>query len=377
MGVVVRQKVKGKGKPWWVFVAHENKRKSTRVGDKTAAEAVAKEIEQQLAKGDFQIGAKRQIPAFGVYAREWLDKETHLKYSSHKGYESLLKIHLGPILDWPVDEVTRPELKNLISEKLKAGLSANTVRNIKSLISGILSDALENGLIAANPASRLGRMIKGKEQKADVNPLTREEARDFLGSVAKYSPRYYPFFLCALRTGMRLGELLALEWGDLDFRGGFIEVRRAHVKGQITTPKNGKSRRIDMSPQLAEILKTLRTEQKKEALAKGWGEVPELIFVNEEGRLINAFNLRPRVFHRALEKAGLRRIRIHDLRHTFASLLIQQGESLAYVRDQLGHSSIQITVDIYGHLEPGKNRQAVAQLDDDVSTTYGQKAGCI
>src|SRR5208282_4686276 len=117
-----------------------------------------------------------------------------------------------------------------------------------------------------------------------------------------------------------------------------------------------KSRRVDMSPQLAEILKTLRTEQKKEALAKGWGDVPELIFVNEEGRLINAFNLRPQVFHRALEKAGLRHIRIHDLRHTFASLLIQQGENLAYVRDQLGHSSIQITVDTYGHLVPGANR---------------------
>jgi integrase len=92
--------------------------------------------------------------------------------------------------------------------------------------------------------------------------------------------------------------------------------------------------------------------------------------------MINSFNLRPRVFHAALEKAGLRRIRIHDLRHTFASLLLQNGESIVYVKDQLGHGSISITVDTYGHLVPGANRQAVDRLDDNFSGTYGQEAGC-
>lgn len=111
-------------------------------------------------------------------------------------------------------------------------------------------------------------------------------------------------------------------------------------------------------------------------LAKGWKDVPELVFVNEEGNVIDDVNLRKRVFNKALEKAGMRRIRLHDLRHTFASLLIQNGESLAYVKDQLGHHSIQITVDIYGHLVPGANRQAVDRLDDDLSTSYGQKVGC-
>jgi integrase len=168
-----------------------------------------------------------------------------------------------------------------------------------------------------------------------------------------------------------------LEWGDIDFRDGFIEVRRAYTKGQLTTPKNGKSRRVDMSHQLSEILKELRTDRKREALAKGWGEVPELVFLNYEGRMINSFNLRPRVFHAALEKAGLRRIRIHYLRHTFASLLLQNGESIVYVKDQLGHGSISITVDTYGHLVPGANRQAVDRLDDNFSGTYKKNEGCV
>jgi integrase len=378
MGVLVRQRPKGKGNPWWVFINHDGERQAKKIGDKAAAEAVASEIRERLAKGDFQVKQKK-VPTFGEYAYKWLDgyAETHLKYSTCKGYDCILRIHLQPLMDRQIDQITRTEIKDLIYAKLKDGLAPATVSRIKALISGVLSHALEDELVAANLASRLGRQIKGKDRKADVNPLTREEARALLETLTEHYPRYSAFFLCALRTGMRLGELRGLEWGDIDFRGGFIEVRRAHVKGQDTTPKNGKSRRVDMSPQLATMLKKLRTERKREALARKWGEVPERVFVNEAGQVIDEGNLRRRVFYPALAKTGLRHIRIHDLRHTFASMLIQNGESLAYVKDQLGHHSIQITVDIYGHLVPGANRQAVARLDDDVSTTYGQKTGCV
>jgi len=379
MGVTVRQKVKGKGKPWWVFIAHNGKRKSIRVGDRTAADALAGKIQEKLKAGELQIAPEKKTPTFGEYARKYLDGygETHLKYSTWKSYQLILKNHLALFEDRPLDRIIRPEIKELIYEKLKSGLAPNSVKNIKNFLSGVLSHAIEDGLLMANPVSRLGKLIKTKERKADVTPLTRDEAQALLEAVGKHYPRYHPFFLCALRTGMRLGELLALEWGDIDFRGGFIEVRRGYTRGKMDTPKNRKSRRVDMSRQLSETLKELRTDRKREALAKGWGEVPELVFLNYEGRIINSFNLRPRVFHAALEKAGLRRIRIHDLRHSFASMLLQNGESLVYVKDQLGHSSIQITVDTYGHLVPGANRGAVDKLDDALLTTYGEKAGCV
>ena len=378
MGVLVRQRPKGKGNPWWVFINHDGERQAKKIGDKAAAEAVAKGIRERLAQGDFQIRQKK-VSTFGEYARKWLDgyAETHLKYSTCKGYDCILRIHLQPLMDRQIDQIARTEIKDLIYAKLKDGLAPATVSRIKAVISGVLSHALEDGLVSANPASRLGRQIKGKDRKADINPLTREEARALLATIAEHHPRYYTFFMCALRTGMRLGELRGLEWGDIDFRGGFIEVRQAYVKGQITTPKNHKRRRVDMSPQLAETLKALRTERKKESLAKGWKERPEWVFVNDVGQVIDEGNLRGRVFYPALAKTGLRHIRIHDLRHTFASMLLQNGESLVYVKDQLGHSSIQITVDIYGHLVPGANRQAVARLDDDVSITYSQKVGCV
>ena len=157
---------------------------------------------------------------------------------------------------------------------------------------------------------------------------------------------------------------MGLYKGDIDFHSRFAEVRRNYVDGTLTTPKSGKGRRVDLSVHLTDTLKALLLERKKETLQKGWGEVPPWVFTSEVGTMMDPDNFRKRVWPKLLAKAGLRQVRIHDLRHTFASLLIQQGESLAYIRDQLGHHSIQITVDTYGHLVPGGNRQAVDRLDD-------------
>ena len=101
-------------------------------------------------------------------------------------------------MDQPFDQITRPELREMIYEKLKAGLSPKTVNNIKALISSVLSHAFEDELITVNPASRLGRFIKAKDRKAEINPLTRDEARALLEVLADRSPRYYPFFLVRL-----------------------------------------------------------------------------------------------------------------------------------------------------------------------------------
>ena len=130
----------------------------------------------------------------------------------------------------------------------------------------------------------------------------------------------------------------------------------------------------DMSSQLTETLRALLTARKAEALRCAWGGVPDWVFCNEDGCPLDGENLRHRAFYRVLASTGLRRVRFHDLRHTFASLLIAQGESLAYVRDQLGHASIQLTVDTYGHLVPGANRQAVDQLDDVAGATIRNPA---
>jgi len=157
---------------------------------------------------------------------------------------------------------------------------------------------------------------------------------------------------------------LALKWGDLDFNGRFIEVKRSVVRDKITTPKNGKTRRVDMSLQLLETLKTHEIVCKKKGVALGLGDLPEYVFTSREGRLIDKNNWRRRVFYKVLKKAKFRQIRIHDLRHTYATLRISKGDNIADVSNQLGHHSVKLTMDVYYQWFPGKKKEEVDGLDD-------------
>ena len=200
--------------------------------------------------------------------------------------------------------------------------------------------------------------------------MTRQESESFLAAVQEFCPDWYPFFLTALRAGLRKGELIALKWGDIQFGDSerdsnrYIRVQRNYSFGVFTTPKNKKSRRVDMSRQLRATLIELREQRMLEAFLGGKTSISdELVFPSQAGTPIKPDNLSVRYMEPALEKAGLHHFRFHDLRHTFGSLLIQGGASLAYVKEQMGHSSIQVTVDIYGHLIPGADISCVDQLD--------------
>jgi integrase len=165
-------------------------------------------------------------------------------------------------------------------------------------------------------------------------------------------------------------HVVAFQWSALDFHGRFIEVKRSWAKGKLTTPKNSQHRRVDMSRMFAETLASLQVTRKKQTLQQGWKELPSWVFISQIGTMLNPDNFRHRVWGKLLTKAGLRHIRVHDLRHTFASLLIQQCESLAYVKEQMGHHSIRITVNTYGHLVPGGNKAAVDRLDEPSVTSH-------
>jgi len=189
-----------------------------------------------------------------------------------------------------------------------------------------------------------------------------------LKAAKEHLPRFYPFLFTAFRTGMRQGELVALEWAAIDWRGKFIEVGRSYRKGVFSTTKSGKIRRVDMSDQLAAVL----TEHRKVlavAALKAGKPMQELVFPSTTWTPMDPGHIR-RDFNAVLKKAEMRRIRFHDTRHTFASLLLRKGESPVYVQHQLGHHDISMTVGTYGHLIPGENRQAVNRLDDP-----GWKAG--
>lgn len=184
-------------------------------------------------------------------------------------------------------------------------------------------------------------------------------------------PEYHPLFLMAFCAGLRRGELVAVQWGDIQFgrdehdANRFIVVQHNYVRREHTTTKSKKSRRVDLSRELRRVLIELRDKRLLEAFLKGKNDISgDLVFPSPEGSLLDPDNLYHRYFQPVLTKTGLRKIRLHDLRHTFGSLLIQSGASLVYVKEQMGHSSIQVTVDIYGHLIPGANVSFVDQLDE-------------
>lgn len=374
MSVTVRQKRKGKGNPWHVFIHDNGIIRSKAVGDRRAAEAVASAIRRKMTAGEFLLDdpAESKVPEFYEYAKRYLDNyaKTALKRNTWEGYEVIIENHLKPVWQGKrLDQITRADVKTLLLQKQKDGYAAGTVENIKALVSGLFTHAYEDEILAHNPALKLGRFIPKTDRRQHVTPFTREQASALLAEAKASAPQHHPMLLCAFRTGMRLGELLGLAWDDIDFGGNTIEVRRAYSHGHFSTPKSGKSRTIDMSDQLRQ---TLLAHQGDVAKRFG-GRLPthqdgdrtlRLVFPSEQGGPTDGDNFRHRVFYSLLEKADVPKIRFHDIRHTFASLLLQQGESLHYVKEQMGHASIQTTVDVYGHLVPGSNRNTVNRLDD-------------
>ena len=174
-----------------------------------------------------------------------------------------------------------------------------------------------------------------------------------------------------MRAGLRRGELVALQWGDIQFGNDeddpnrFIHVRHNYVRREHTTTKSKKTRRVDLSRELRRALLELRDQRLLRAYQEGKDDISaERVFPSPDGSILDPDNLYHRYFLRVLTAAGIRKIRLHGLRHTFGSQLIQAGASLVYVKEQMGHSSIQVTIDIYGHLIPGGDIAFVDKLDE-------------
>jgi integrase len=346
MGVIVRQKVKGKGKPWWVFISHNGKRTSRKVGDKKAAEAVGSTIRAKLQLGEFGFEEQKPVPTFKEYSEKWLDGyvKINLRESTFDEYESVLRNHVLPAFkNEKIDSLTKGEIRDLLLSKYSGGLSQKRILLIKDVISGVLNYALDEELINTNPTSGITKRLfpqNGAQKKtvSEKDVFTKEEIDQFLETCESDFPQYYSFFLMGARTGMRLGELLALKWGDVDLENGFIWVRRSYRRDRFTRPKNGKSRKVEMSDQLMDVLKSQLKDRFK--------EVSE--FVHQNKGNIMAQNFIRREYFRILEKAKIRRIKLHGLRHAFCTHLLSAGVSPYYVSQQAGHSSISITCDVYG-----------------------------
>ncbi len=364
MGVRVREKIEGSG-IYWVFVAHQGRRTSRKVGDRKAAREAARKIQARLTLGKGAFGEKAKPPAptlqqyFKSFERAY---RATLKPTTWSSYETSMRVHVLPKFgQLCLDNLTRVKMKEFIAELVEKGLARDSIRLILAALGIVYNQAIEDKIVSENPAQRLGTFYRQAPVKhEEITPLTEEESLLFLGTTLKYEPKRYPLFLCALHTGMRSGELAGIQWPDIDWHGKFVEVRRQVVRGQVTSlkTKNGR-RRVDLSDDLVEALSNLRRQMQEEAMKKGRNEIPKWVFANRQGGFLDMYNVKRRYFKRVLRKAGLRDIRFHDLRHTFASQLLCNGANILYVSQQLGHANPQITMKVYSHWIPNDNQREV------------------
>jgi integrase len=317
---------------------------------------------------------------FKEVAQRWLTDhvDLNLKPTSRVRSRTMVEKRFVPFFgDQAIGGITREQVRRFATKLRKEdNLSARTAKIHLVVLGGIFNFAIENGTVASNPVAKPGKIISvPKGDRPDF--LNARETRVFLAAVKEHRPRHYAMFMTAARAGLRLGELRAAQWGDVDWNRGTITVQRNVSEKEITTPKSGKSRVVDMTPQLADTLTAHRKAIAADALKAG-RPMPEWIFPSKQGKLITVLSI-ILPFRACLKTAKLRAVTPHSLRHSFASALLDAGASLAYVRDQLGHSDVKVT-DIYVHASPEDERKALARLDDPrwnspKSATPAQPAG--
>jgi integrase len=261
-----------------------------------------------------------------------------LKARSLEGYREKLKNHVLPVVgDIRVRQLHRGAIKTLLAGKLSGGLSVDSVRLIHATIRAMLSAAVEDGLIVDNPARGLGRVLRLVRSKASrqehIRSFDAEQEAAFLTAVLTLESRFYPPFLLLARTGLRLGEALALQWDDVDLAARDARVERARSnRGVVDTPKSGHGRTVDLSAQLVEVLRELDTDSKAATLAVGRTR-SAWVFATGTGSPYDHGNV-AKAFKRALKAAVLpARFHVHCLRHTYASRLLADGASPAYVQE--------------------------------------------
>ncbi len=346
-------------------------------GTKREAEKELARLITEAEQGVFVVPSNSTVADL---LKAWLDKyaRPNLARTTVEGYEIAINKHLIPALGAvPLEKLTPLMIQSYCADKLKQ-VSPRTVQLHYTVLREALSHAVKWQLLARNPADAVDRP---KYKRPDIGSLNAQELQKFLAYVRRSQHQDYNLIVLAVFTGMRLGELLALRWDDVDLDQGRIFVRRAaHYTGEVgiyeADPKTEKSRRqIILPPTAVRALK-----QQKEAVDRAKKLQPELyedndlVFPTIDGKMQNPKNVSHR-FSALAKKAGFPGLTFHGLRHTHASLLLAEGVHPKVVQERLGHSTISITLDTYSHTVPTLQEEAAAKLENLLSETKGQRSG--
>ncbi|MFL5847074.1 MAG: tyrosine-type recombinase/integrase [Solirubrobacteraceae bacterium] len=338
-----------------------------------------REAERELAKAlsGASSGALKSVnrDAFEDAAYAWLErKRPRIEPSTYNDYETHLRLRLVPAFGTlKLQHITREKIELYLARLDREGrLSRKTINDSLIPLRQILSLAVRQGRLPANPALSTDRddpLELPYEQPAMLF-MSREEANRYLDSC---SESYQLLAEVLLGTGARIGEALALEWRDLSWDTNSIRIERALKKRRgskiakaLGGPKGDRPRTVFVAPYVMDLLRRER-DARREA-----GTLGKLVFVSETGDYRDHDNVRNRGHFHAVRDAALNPdLRLHDLRHTAAALWLGHGESIYFVKEQLGHADIQTTIDLYGHPDQAAHAEAAARAGQWRSVRHG------
>lgn len=334
------------------------RRKTLPAGTKKAeAEETLRTIQDRLAKGYYR--PEREIPRFEDLASIWLDfKQPNVRRSTWDAYDGHVRNHFDEINPMKVNRITVAVVERFIAARLKQEMNITTLKKVLITFSQIMQYAVRHRYLDHNPvrdAERPKGQAKAKE--AVMHILDHRQVAALIRAVE--NPKYKVMFTLAIMTGLRQGELLGLKWQDILWESNQIHVQRTYNHNEWHQPKSETSNRlVDIGPKLAAMLWEWSLVCPKSELT--------LVFPSKSGKPLHYSNVVRRFFHPALKRAGLQIIRFHDLRHTYASLLIDQGENIKYIQTQMGHSKPDVTLNVYAHLLTPSNPRSARRLENSI-----------
>jgi integrase len=353
-----------RGSRWCAQISLDGRRLTKYFDTQRECREWIREKQAQIDEGLTFDGARATLEQ---YLNHWLETtRPHLRAETQRHYTGVVRRHIIPALGQVKLNDLRPDhIQSFYIAKRKAGVSEHVLRYAHAAMHRALGQAVKWGLITRNPTSVVDRP---KPKRAEMKVWTVEQVRTFLTEVE--GDRFEALYYIAVTTGLRMGELLGLLWSDLNWETARLQIQRQlqRVKSQglvFNEPKSRAGRRsIVLGPDALDKLHQHRERQQQERLFFGesWQE-SGLIFPSLRGTPKDPTDLR-REFKALVAGAGLPGIRFHDLRHTAATLMLQQGIHPKVVQERLGHSSISITLDTYSHVLPNLQVEAAEQLEE-------------
>jgi len=324
-----------------------------------------RDFEKHLEQGIVFLDRGQTVATF---LKSYLsDSAKHsLKATSYESYESIIRVRVIPRIGRvKLVNLTGQHLQALYNDLLKEGLAPSSVVRTHAVLHAAFRQGVQWAVLPSNPADRVRRP---RIAQLEMKTLSAGQVRALLDAADDGTMK--AIYALASTAGLRRGEILGLKWRDIDLLGGTLSVQRTaqRVVGQgivFSEPKNAKSNR---KVRLAEIaireLKRHRAEQLERRLQLGsaWIDL-DLVFASSLGTPLEETQVHL-TYRRTLERAGLPRIRFHDLRHTAATLMLQQNVNPKVVQEMLGHTNIATTLNTYSHVTPDMQAEAVSRLNE-------------